>query len=111
MAPAEYKVELTRAAEDGLASLDRSEQIQVIRQFEKLKHAPQLGQPLGTKQGMGALSGYRKLYAANRRIRVIYTIQGRKLLVLVVAVGAREDARVYHIAETEAQKRRLRRIG
>jgi mRNA-degrading endonuclease RelE of RelBE toxin-antitoxin system len=108
MPPAEYRIQLTASAEAGLASLDRSEQIQVVRQFEKLKRAPELGEPLGTKYGI-PLSGYRKLYAARKRIRVIYTIQGRDLIVLVVAVGAREDARVYRIAEA-AEQQRLRRI-
>src|SRR6266540_3414032 len=102
MPPAEYEVQLTKTAEAGLASLDRSEQILVIRQFEKLKRAPELGEPLGVKYGM-ALTGFRKLYAAQKRIRVIYTIRGQQLLVLVVAIGPREDAKVYRIAETQAR--------
>jgi mRNA interferase RelE/StbE len=107
--PTLYEVTLAKSAEDGLAALDRSEQIQVVKQLEKLKRAPELGEALGNKTGL-PLTGYRKLYAARKRIRIIYTIQREIVVVLVVAIGPREDAKVYKIAEAEAA-RRLRRIG
>lgn len=107
--PTLYEVTLAKSAEDGLAALDRSEQVQVIKQLEKLKRAPELGEPLGNKMG-APLTGYRKLYAARKRIRIIYTVQHAIVLVLVVAIGPREDAKVYKIAEA-ATRRRLRRLG
>ncbi|HVF12607.1 MAG TPA: type II toxin-antitoxin system RelE/ParE family toxin [Actinomycetota bacterium] len=107
--PNHYEVELAPAAEAGLRSLDKSEQRLVVRQLEKLSRAPQLGEPLGTKMGT-ALAGYRKLYAARRRVRIIYSIESGKLVVSVIAIGAREDAKVYLIADAEAQKR-LRRLS
>lgn len=107
--PTLYEVTLAKSAEDGLAALDRSEQIQVVKQLEKLKRAPELGEVLGNKMGL-PLTGYRKLYAARKRIRIIYTIQHEVVHVLVVAIGPREDAKVYKIAEAAAA-RRLRRLG
>jgi mRNA interferase RelE/StbE len=110
MPPREFEVELTLAAEKGLASLNHSEQIQVFKQLEKLKRAPELGEPLGNKLGLD-LTGYRKMYAAKKRVRVIYEIAGTKLIVTVIAIGPREDARVYRIASSEAKNRRLRKIS
>ena len=94
----EYDVRFTRAAREGLAALDNSERKQVLKQIEKLKHAPELGPPLGTKLGT-ALAGYRKLYACKKRVRIIYEIQGLKLVVVVIAIGAREDARMRRIVK------------
>jgi mRNA-degrading endonuclease RelE of RelBE toxin-antitoxin system len=100
----DYEVVFTSAAREGFGSLDRSEQIQVAKQLEKLKRAPRLGKPLGNKMGI-ALVGYRKLYACNKRVRIIYGVAGTQLVVSVIAIGPREDARVYVIAEVEARKR------
>ena len=51
------------------------------------------------------------MYAAKKRVRVIYEIAGTKLIVTVIAIGPREDARVYRIASSEAKNRRLRKIS
>ena len=100
----EFRVELTEAAEAGLAAVDSGDQRLVVAQLRKLRHSPELGKPL-----RGSLVNYRKMYAARKRVRLIYSIQGDVLLVTVIAIGAREDAMVYAIAEGEV--RRLRRIG
>lgn len=100
----EFRVELTETAKAGFDALDRGDQRLVLAQLKKLRHSPQLGQTL-----RAPLAGYRKLYAARKRIRVIYSIEDDVLLVTVIAIGAREDAAVYLVAEGEAHK--LRRIG
>jgi mRNA interferase RelE/StbE len=104
-----YEVVLTNAAEEGLAALSKGEQTLVVKQLEKLRRAPELGDFLGRKAGM-QLTGYRKMYAARKRVRIIYEIEKGKLVVHVIAIGAREDARVYKIASAEAAKR-LRPLG
>jgi mRNA-degrading endonuclease RelE of RelBE toxin-antitoxin system len=108
--PSEYEVELIESAREGFAGLDKSDQILVTKQLEKLKRAPQLGVPLGNKMGYD-LTGCYKLYAARKRIRIIYEIEDNRLIVTVIAIGAREAARVYAIADAEMGKRRLRRIS
>lgn len=101
-----YEVLFTQAAREGLANLDKGERDQVLKQIEKLKRAPELGAPLGNRLGT-SLAGYRKLYACKKRVRIIYGIEGLRLVVTVIAIGPREDARVYQIAEAEATRRRL----
>jgi mRNA-degrading endonuclease RelE of RelBE toxin-antitoxin system len=109
--PAEYRVELGPVAEQAFSALPKSSKEQVVKQLEKLKRAPQLGEPLGNVMGY-RLSGYRKLTAVRKSIRIIYEILEDRLLVDVIAIGPREGARVYAIADAEAQRRRrLRRIS
>src|SRR5947209_5105016 len=109
--PEEYEVVFGPAATAGFADLSRADQKLVVKQLEKLKRAPELGEPLGNKMGFN-LTGLRKLYVARKRIRVVYEMEGQKLVVTVIAVGVREDARVYAIADAEmARRRRLRRIS
>lgn len=101
----EYEIVFSNTAREGLAALDNSERLRVLKQVEKLEHKPELGDPL-----RGALVGFRKLYACNKRIRIIYEIEGLRLVVRVVVVGPREDAKVYRIAEVEAKRPRLRPV-
>ena len=77
-----------------LRSLDGSVQKKVIKQVEKLKKYPQLGPLLGNKHGYD-LTGYRKLYVDSKRIRIIYSIVEDQILVKVLAIGKREDFKVY----------------
>lgn len=57
------------------------------------------------------LAGCYKLYAANKRLRIIYEYEPGNASVDVLAIGPREAARVYAIADVEARRRRLRRIS
>lgn len=103
----EYAVEFTEGALASLDALDGSDQRLVIKQLEKLRVTPDLGQPLS-----GNLVNYRKMYAAKKRIRIVYCIEpDGRLTVTVIAIGARESGAVYAIAEVEAHQRRLRRIS
>ena len=78
------------------------EQLQrIFKQFKKLQTSPQLGVPLGNKAGYD-LTGYRKLYADNKKIRIVYRIEEERIVVEVIAVGKRENMKVYE----EAEKRR-----
>lgn len=106
--PSEHQVELGPRAVEAFAGLSKSDQKRIVTQLEKLKRAPELGERLGNKMGY-ELAGYRKLYAANKRLRVVYEIESDGTVV-VVAIGSRDSAKVYAIAEVEA-RRRLRRIS
>ncbi len=100
----EYKIEFTSDAREGFAALDKSEKVIVTKQLDKLKRAPELGAPLGRRDDLD-LTGYRKLYAARKRVRIIYRIEAEVLVVTVVAIGPRENALVYRIADATTKKR------
>ncbi len=92
-----YSLRLRSEADEDLAALSVRERTLVFKQLKKLSQAPELGQPLGKKAGID-LSGYRKMYADRKRIRVVYRIINEQIVVEVVAVGKRDDLEVYHMA-------------
>jgi len=90
-----WKVKLTDEARNDLRELDGSQRILVIKQLVKLERDPHVGKHLGNKMGMD-LTGYYKLYADKKRVRIVYSIEGD--LIEVVAIGEREDMEVYQLA-------------
>lgn len=98
-----YKVVLTSHAVQDFRALDGSVKEQVARQLRKLETAPLLGEHLGNRGGLD-LTGYYKLYAARKAIRIVYRIMELTVIVEVVAIGKRENFEVYR----EAVKRILK---
>ena len=89
-----YSVTLTADAANDFRHLDGSLRISVAKQLRKLETAPLLGEHLGNRAGLN-LTGYYKLYAAQKSIRIVYRIIEQKVVVEVVAIGKREDMSVY----------------
>lgn len=89
-----YSVILTAEAADDFRHLDGSLKISVAKQLRKLETAPLLGEHLGNRAGLN-LTGYYKLYVAQKNIRIVYRIIEQKVMVEVVAIGKREDMSVY----------------
>jgi mRNA interferase RelE/StbE len=80
--------------EDDLKELDSSLQIQVFKKLKQIQISPELGLPLGNKNNMN-LSGFKKVYLAKKRVRIVYEIQDDELLIYTIAIGKRDDMEVY----------------
>jgi mRNA interferase RelE/StbE len=80
-----------------LKSLDKSLRKKVLKKIGQLAEKPLLGHLLGNKAGID-LTGYRKLYVDKRRIRIVYSVEEELLCIMVVAVGRREDLKIYKLA-------------
>jgi len=66
---------------------DRRIKEQISKRIEALTGEPEkLGKPL-----LGELSGYRSLRAAGQRFRVIYKIEKKQVIIIVVALGIRKE--------------------
>ena len=78
-------------------SLDGSVKKLVKKQLDKLKTSPLLGEELGNKNGYD-LTGYRKMYACKKQIRIVYSVVENVLLVNIITIGKREDLEVYKTA-------------
>ena len=66
---------------------DRRVRLQISERIEALKQEPEkLGKPL-----VGELSGYRSLRASGQRFRIVYKVERKKIIVLVVALGIRKE--------------------
>jgi mRNA interferase RelE/StbE len=90
-----WKVKLTDEARNDFRQLDGSQRILVAKQLAKLERDPAIGKHLGNKMGMD-LTGYYKLYADKKRVRIVYSIEDD--LIKVIAIGEREDMGVYQLA-------------
>jgi mRNA interferase RelE/StbE len=89
-----YRVTLTAEAADDFRHLDGSLKKPVAKQLKKLETSPLLGEHLGNRAGLD-LTGYYKLYAAKKGVRIVYRIIEQHVIVEVVAIGKREDMSVY----------------
>jgi len=90
-----WKVKLLSEAEKDFAQLDGSIRKVVLKQLVKLETNPFYGDVLGNKAGID-LTGYFKLYAYNKRLRIVYRIVASAIE--VIAIDKREDMEVYKIA-------------
>ena len=89
-----YELKLHPKVEDDLKSLDNSMRIQVFKKLKQIQELPEIGLPLGNKNSMD-LSGFRKVYVAKKRVRIVYEIENDILSVYVIAIGKRDDMEVY----------------
>jgi len=97
-----WKVELIPEACEDFKGLDGSVKKQVLKQLVKLEQNPRYGTPLGNKAGIN-LEGYFKLYAMQKKIRIIYEYKGFEQIIKVIAIDKREDLEVYRTAFKRTQ--------
>ncbi len=89
-----YKIVLKQEADDDLCSLSYSQKILIYKQFKKLEKSPELGISLGKKLGYD-LTGYKKMYADKKQLRIVYKIIEDIIEVEIIAIGKRDDMEVY----------------
>jgi len=90
-----WKIELTQEALEDLEKLDGRQKRAVLKQLVKLERNPEYGKPLGRKAGLD-LSGFYKLYADKKKIRIVYTVKGERIK--IIAIDKREALEVYKLA-------------
>ena len=93
----EYEIKFHPEALKEFSVLDGSVKKLVKKQLDKLKTSPLLGEELGNKNGFD-LTGYRKMYACKKQVRIVYSVVENVLLVNIIAIGKREDLEVYESA-------------
>ena len=92
-----YNVIFHPDAKKELDALDGSIRLIVLKLIKKIGDNPYLGTELGNVAGMD-LTGYRKIYADRKRIRLVYTIIEKKVMVYIIAIGERDKNKVYKVA-------------
>ena len=93
----EYEIKFHPDALKEFCELDGSVKKLVKKQLDKLKTSPLLGEELGNKNGYD-LTGYRKMYACKKQVRIVYSVVENVLLVNIIAIGKRADLEVYETA-------------
>ena len=92
-----YKIEFLSSAQKDFEKLDQRRKILVTKQLLKLETNPFAGQHLGKKAGID-LTGYYKLYADKKKIRVVYSVVKEQIIVEIIAIGERDELAVYREA-------------
>ncbi len=103
MATKRYSVLLIEEARDDFSRLDRGRRIQVAKLLKQLESNPYKGEHLGNKGGID-LTGYYKLYADKKKIRIVYTVLEKEIVVRVIAIGPRREMIVYYEAFRRLKK-------
>ncbi len=89
-----YKLIFHPKIPDDLKELSTTQNRLLLKQFKKIERSPELGKPLGNK-GNYDLSGCRKMYVDNKKIRIVYRILEDVIIIEVIAIGKRDDFEVY----------------
>ena len=92
-----YEVLFHPEAKKEFDQLDGSVRKVVLKQISKLRENPSLGEKLGNKAGFD-LTGYWKMYALKKKIRIVYRVYEGKMFIFIIAIGKREGMKVYREA-------------
>ena len=92
-----YRVKFHPEAEKEFLELDKGVRERLAKQLVKIASYPELGERLGNRNGID-LSGYRKMYAEKKKIRIVYEVVEEEILIYIMAIGERDDMAVYKTA-------------
>lgn len=99
----EWTVEYITEAENDLKSLDKSQQLLVLKAIQKVSRNPLpkteggYGKPLGNHL-TSKLVGYMKIKLLKAGIRVVYRLQYSDKKMSIVIISIRDDDTVYKMA-------------
>jgi mRNA interferase RelE/StbE len=93
-----YHIDYHEDVKKDFKELGHSITILALKKIEQIAKNPELGKELGNKANLN-LSGFRKVYIDNKRVRIVYKIIENKITIFVVAVGKRDDMKVYKKAK------------
>lgn len=83
-----YTLKFHPEAEKEFLELDNGVRERVAKQLVKISISPELGEKLGNRSGID-LSGYRKMYAEKKKIRIVYEVVEEEILIHIMAIGER----------------------
>jgi len=82
---ASYSIEFTATAEKQIRRIAAGDRVRVLRAIQQLSHDPR---PRGCRK----LQGYDDVFRVRAgTFRVIYSIEARRLLIIILKVGHRKD--------------------
>ena len=94
-----YKIKFLKEAEIEFKNLDNNLFLKASKVLTKLSQDPiAYSEPLGQKMNLN-LTGLRKAYVDNKRIRIVFMILESRLIILVISINKRDKSRVYHLTQ------------
>lgn len=95
----QFKIKFLKEAEDEFKRLDNNLFIKVSKVLTKISKDPfTYSDPLGQKMNIN-LSGLRKAYVDDKRVRIVFMVLEGRLLVLVISINKRDKGKVYHLTK------------
>jgi len=98
-----YSINYHEEVEKDFKELGHATTLLVLKKIQKIAKNPIIGDDLGNKANMN-LSGYKKVYVDNKKVRIVYKIIDDKIEIFVVAVGKRDEMEVYQKAFKRIQE-------
>ena len=102
-----FKINFLKEAETELKNLDNNLFLQVSKVLVKISKDPfAYSSPLGHRMNLN-LTGLRKAYVDNKRIRIVFMMLEKRLIILVISINKREKGRVYHLTQKRIERYQL----
>lgn len=91
-----FRVLFKAAALEEFKRLDNSVKRKIAAQLLKIQENPLAGEPLGNKHGID-LTGLRKIYVDNKRLRIVWQVRAREAVVVILGIGPRDKGEIYRL--------------
>ena len=98
-----YNLKFHEEAKEDLKQLNKSIQNIFAKKLKQILTSPQIGKNLGNKNNLN-LSGLKKVYFDNKRYRIVYEVFEDTVLIHIIAVGKRDNMKVYKQADERYKK-------
>ena len=98
-----YEFKFYEEAEKDLSKLNNSIKQLFVKKLTQIINNPEMGKDLGNKNNL-ILAGLKKVYFDNKRYRIVYEIKANEILIHIIAIGKRDDMKVYKQAHVRYQK-------
>lgn len=94
-----FKIKFLKEAEAEFKNLDNNLFLKASKVLLKISHDPlAYSEPLGQKMNLN-LTGLRKAYVDDKRIRIVFMVLETRLVILVISVNKRDKSKVYHLTQ------------
>ncbi|SFV50400.1 RelE/StbE replicon stabilization toxin [hydrothermal vent metagenome] len=98
-----YDFKFYEEAEKDLTKLNNSIKKLFVKKLSQILNNPEIGKDLGNKNNL-ELAGLKKVYFDNKRYRIVYEVKEKEILIHIIAVGKRDNMKVYKQAHKRVEK-------
>ena len=99
-----YVVDYHDEVEKDFRSLGNRVMLLALKKIKKIAQNPEIGDKLGNRANLN-LTGLRKVYVDNKKVRIVYDVMEKKIKIFVIAVGKRADMEVYKKASNRLKQK------
>ena len=98
-----YDFKFYEEAEKDLLKLNNSVKKLFAKKLSQILKNPEIGKDLGNKNNL-ELTGLKKVYFDSKRYRIVYEVKEKEILIHIIAVGKRDNMKVYKQAHARVEK-------